>query len=347
MANLDAKSLQSQLKSGNLSNLYYIYGSDTLAVSQTVQKILKAASGGETDAVTKLDGANLNVSTLADEAELCPMFAEYNCIWVHDLNMDTVREDVRKSVMEILKNVGSQTVLLFDVTGFDIYGGKTGKKRQPTDKNKRIIDYILKNGTVCICEPRSVNQCAADLIAAAKKAGCMMDRPAAVALATQCGCQSLLLRQEMGKLCAYAAGGEITEQMIRDMVTPQLETTVYALTNAIVRRKSRDAMRSVDELLAMRVEMQYLLATVGGSLLDVQRACAARQSGKNVQDMKADFGYRFDFMVENAFKSSMGDTLTHVSNCLKLLVDAEKRLHSGAVDERVLFEKTIVQMLRG
>ncbi|MDE5563532.1 MAG: DNA polymerase III subunit delta [Oscillospiraceae bacterium] len=346
MSILDARGLREQLKARKIGSLYYFYGSDVMQVEQCTRQLLKTVTGGETDSVTKLDGAALDVSLLADEAEMCPMFADYNCIWIHDLNMDTQREDVRKAVMQVLEQVAPQTVLLFDVTGFDIYGGKTGKNKKPSAKNKKLIDYIAKHGTVCCLEPKSVSQTVSDIMAAVRKRGCTIERPAAQELAAQCRCQSLLLAQELGKLCAYVDSGEITEQLVREMVTPQLETTVYMLTNAVLRHKSADAMHAVNELLSLRTEMPYLMAAVSGSLIDVQRACAARQEGRTVQDVQHDFSYSFSFVVENAFRSSMGETMEHITACLQLLCDAEKRLHSGAVDERVLFERTIVEMLR-
>ncbi|MCR5717690.1 MAG: DNA polymerase III subunit delta [Oscillospiraceae bacterium] len=346
MAKLEPRKLAEQLKAKQISNLYYIYGSDTAQVETCVRALLKTVSGGDSSAVTKLDGTGLNVSELADEAELCPMFAEYNCIYVHDLNMETIREDMRKAILELLKNVAPQTVLIFDVTGFDIFGGKTGKNKKPTDKNKKLIDYIEKNGTTVLCELKNQVQLASDIMIAARKRGCTMEKPAAMTLAELCGCQGLVIRQEMGKLCAYADGGEITEQLVREMVTPQLETTVYMLTDAILKHRSAETMHRVEELLAMRVEMPYLMATVAGSLIDVQRACAARKAGKRVEDVMQDFGYRMSFIVERAFRTSMGESEEHLARCLSLLCKAETKLHSAAVDEQVLFEETIIEMLR-
>ena len=343
---LDSKGLNEHLKNKQFANLYYCYGSDVFQAEQCTKKIIKALTGGETDSVTKFDGTTLDVSTLADEAELCPMFADYNCIWIHDFNMESVREDIRKAVKSIVENVSGQTILIFDVTGFDIYGGKSGKNKKPTAKNKTLIDLIAKKGIVICTEPKTVSQTATDLMAMAKKNGCTMERPTAVTLAEQCNCQSLLLNQEMGKLCAYADGAEITIQMVQDLVTPQLETTVYALTNAVLRHKANDAMKAVDDLLSLRVEMPYLMATIAGSLTEVQRALVARQAGKTVDDVMNDFSYRMRFAVENAFRNSMGENMEHLTKCLCLLRDAEQQMYSGAVDERVIFEKTIVEMLR-
>jgi DNA polymerase-3 subunit delta len=129
-------------------------------------------------------------------------------------------------------------------------------------------------------------------------------------------------------------------------VTPQLETTVYALTKAVLAHRAADAMRAVDELLAMRVEMPYLMATISGCLIDLQRAAAARRSGKTVQDMMSDFSYRFSFTVENAFRDSMHEAPEQIARCLRLLCRAEMKMHSAAVNERVLLEQTIAEMLQ-
>ncbi len=347
MATVDARGLVEQLKSNQISNLYYLYGSDVLQVEQCTKKILKKLTGEtDSDAVTKLNGQNLNLSELADEAELCPMFAEYNCILIHDCNLESLREDARKQLMEIVASLPDSTVLIFYITGFDIYGGKTGKNKKPTPKNKTLADYAAKHGTACCLETKTPAVMATEIIAAAKKRGCDMERGAAQLLAVQCGCQSLAVSQELGKLCAFADGGMITEALVRDMVVPQLETTVYALTKAVIRRKQADAMRAVDELLSLRVEMPYLMATLSGCFIDLQRAAAAKISGKTTQDMTSDFAYRFGFHVDNAFQDSTGRTVESISACLKLLCDAEKRLHSEAVNERVLFEQTIVRMLQ-
>lgn len=345
---LDAKKLLEQLKNRTFANAYCLYGSDVLQVEACVKKILKAVTGSEhSDGVTKMEGGELDCSELADEAQLCPMFSDYNLILIHDCNLETQREDVRKSLLEIVKTLPPATILVFYATGFDMFGGKTGKNKKPTAKNKPLVDLIAKNGVVCCCEPKTAAAMAAEIAAAVKRRGCSIERKAAQELAELCDCQQLLVKQELGKLCAYAGGGEITSQMIGEMVTPQLETTVYALTNAVIRRRPADAMRAVNELLSMQTEMPYLMASVSGSLVDMQRACAAIQAGKTVDDVMNDFSYRFRFMVENTFRDSSKRSMSHITRCLTLLCRAEQQMYSGAVDGRVLFEKTIVEMLQG
>ncbi|MDE6004034.1 MAG: DNA polymerase III subunit delta [Oscillospiraceae bacterium] len=342
MAILDAKGLREQIKN-KLANVYYFYGSDILAVEDCTKKVLKVIGGLEV--VTKLDGRNLDFHQLADEIEFCPMFAEYNCIYIHDCNMELLKESERKMLLQIVKQVPEQTVLVFDVTGFDIYGGKTGKNKKPTAQNKKLIDYIAKNGIVCCLESKNISQLATEIVAKVKKQGCMIERNIAQLLAMQCNCQSLLIQQEIDKLCAFVNGGLITEQIIKDMVVPQLETTVYMLTNAVLKYKTAEAIHAVKDLLALQMEMPYLMAIISNSFIDMQRACSARQNGKTVQDVMHDFGYQFSFAVERSFRDSMGESLEHIAKCLNLLCHAQAKMYSGAVDDRVLFEKTVIAML--
>lgn len=349
MTIFDITSFREQLRK-QIVNLYYFYGSDLLRVRQAVECIRKAMGGAEN--LTKLDGQNLNLEQLADEIQLCPMFTEYNCIYIHDCNMDQLRESERKTLLKLLEQIPPQTVLLFDVTGFDIYGGKTGKNRKPAGQNQKLMQYIDKNGLAVCLDLKTVPQLTTEIIASAKKRGCEIDRPSAQLLAAYCNCDGLLIRNELDKLCSYLDAGncnpehpEITENLIREMVVPSLETTVYMLTNAILRHKTGDAMHIVDELLARRLDMSYLMAVISGSMIDMQRACAARYENKNVQDMMHDFGYTFRFMAERAFQDSMKQSPEQIAGCLRILCECEQHMHAGTADERVLFERAIIEML--
>ena len=345
MAVLDVKNLREQIKN-KLANLYYFYGSDILTVEDCVKKLIKAVGGSEN--IVKLDGQNLDFNQLTEEIELCPMFAEYNCIYIHDCNMDNLKESERKILLEIVKKIPEQTVVLFAVTGFDIYGGKTGKNKKPTVQNKKLIDAIAKSnyGIVCCAETKNISQLATEIVSKVKKQGCMIERNAAQLLAMQCNCQSLLIQQEIDKLCAFANGGVITEQVLKDMVVPQLEATVYMLTNAVLKYKTADAMHAMKDLLALQMEMPYLMAIISNHFIDIQRACLARQNQKTVQDVMHDFNYKFSFAVENYFRDSMNQSLEHIAMCLNLLCNAQAKMYSGVVDNRVLFEKTVIEMLK-
>ena len=60
------------------------------------------------------------------------------------------------------------------------------------------------------------------------------------------------LTNEVTKLCAFAGGGEITAEQVEKTVTKNMETTVFLLSNALVRGDYSKAYALLDLLMAQR-----------------------------------------------------------------------------------------------
>ncbi|MBQ8724891.1 MAG: hypothetical protein IJY74_04375, partial [Oscillospiraceae bacterium] len=69
------------------------------------------------------------------------------------------------------------------------------------------------------------------------------------------------------------------------------------------------------------------------------------RSNHSAEEMQKDFGYRFDFVVKNAFRDCRKIAPERLRACISVLRDLEQKLNSSAADERVLLESAIVKML--
>ena len=146
-----------------------------MQVKQLTASLLKKGTGGNADmALTRFDGQKLELKPLEDAARQFSMFSAHNCIQVHDLDANSLREDQLKQLLEFLPTVGGATVLVLDVTGFD---PKNGKKT-PQGKNKKLIDCIAKCGIVCEAVQRTPQVLAKELSELAERRGCVMPRTA-------------------------------------------------------------------------------------------------------------------------------------------------------------------------
>ena len=342
MAVKDVKSTAAHIKQGDIAGVYYFYGADIVQTEALTKQLIRKATGGnETMALTKYDGKNLDLDELASSAELFPMMSEYNCIWIHDLNAESCREDQLKKLMEIISNTGDQTVIVFSVTGFDVEDGK----KTPTPKNKKLIDKIAKLGTVCETVQRTFPEIAKSLMSAAQRRGCILQRKEAEFLTARCMGNTVQLQSELEKLCAYANGGEITEKMIESLVSPAIETTVYALAKAVIALRPAQAMAELDRLYSMRTSRTFIVHAVASGFIDLYRAAVAWRNGHSPEEMQKDFGYRFDFVVKNAFHDCRKIAPERLRACISVLRDLEQKLNSSSADERVLLESAIVKML--
>ena len=299
MAVQTAKAFRTALRKEPLQNFYYLYGADLVQVAELTDQLVQVATNQQPEsALTKLDGKKLDLRELEDAAQMFSLFAPYNCILIHDLNAESLREPAFQQLMELLKTISGVTVLIFQITGFDVKDGR----RSVSGKNKKLIDWIAKHGTVCEAVPASLSELVRQLCSQAKQAGCTLAESDAEEIVSRCNGDTLLLRSELEKLCACADGGTITREMIQDLVLPTVSATTFSLAGAVVQQRATAAMQALEQLFTMRVERPVLLAALNSAFLDLYRAAAAVRNHIPQVDMKQDFGYRFDFQVRNAYR---------------------------------------------
>ena len=155
MAVQTAKAFRTALRKEPLQNFYYLYGADLVQVAELTDQLVQVATNQQPEsALTKLDGKKLDLRELEDAAQMFSLFAPYNCILIHDLNAESLREPAFQQLMELLKTISGVTVLIFQITGFDVKDGR----RSVSGKNKKLIDWIAKHGTVCEAVPASLSE---------------------------------------------------------------------------------------------------------------------------------------------------------------------------------------------
>ena len=96
--------------------------------------------------------------------------------------------------------------------------------------------------------------------ARAKLAGVTLRPDALDALASALGPDTERIENEMGKLAAWANGEPVTGPDVRSLVSGAIESDVFELTKAVVRRDVRAAAPLLDRLLAEGNAPQQLLA---------------------------------------------------------------------------------------
>ena len=338
MAGMTYKMVAAAIRQGTFSNVYYFYGADVVQVQQLTQLLCQKATGGNPEmALTKLEGETLDVQQLREQVQLFPMLAPYNCIWIHDFQAEKCREEAFRQLLDLLSELGEQTIVVFDVTGFDLKNGR----KTVSGKNKKLLDCIGKHGVVCEIPMRSTAVLAKELSGTAARRGCTLPRESAEELVRLCMGDTLKMQNELEKLCAYAATEPVSIELVRTMVTPTPETTTFALAKAVVSLQTKTAMEELDRLYAMRTSRTFLVHT----LLDLYRASAAFHSRRTPEQMKEDFGYTLDFVVSNAFRACRRIAPERLRQCIAILRDLEYQLNATACEERIAVETAIVKML--
>ncbi len=350
MPQTDAKTIAAQIKKGELKNIYYIYGADVPAVEKLTRRIIDAAVGDNAEfALNRFNGRKLDFSELYDTMQMMPMMSDYNCVLINDYNCEKPREDMRgytaddlnKKLLDTLKDIPPQTVVIINVTGFEI----KSKKGRISDKNKKLADFAAKYGICCELAPKTPQELAKDIAARVSARGGMISIDNARELAEMCLSDTLTINNEIDKLCAYAAGREITRDMLHLMVHEQSDMTSYKLADAVAAMNRKAAFEAIDEMNIDSKNRGEIMGAVTGTFIDLYRAACARQSGRGVGEVMSDFSYKWEFKVKNAFRDSQRMSVRRLRACLSILRDTAVRLNSAPVDPRTAIEEAVTKML--
>lgn len=345
MAVISDTDLFKKIKKNEYSNVYYFYGKDVLSIERAVKKVIRSVlkDNDETYSLHRFSGDNLNLSELADCVSMIPMFSEYICITVNDLNGENMSADEISTLIEIIEDVSESAILIFYITGFDVCSGK----KFPTAKNKKIIDCASKKGAVCDFSFKKPADLVKGIIEKAEKSKCSISKENALYIAAKLLSDPMCIDNEMNKLVSYANGREITREDIDLLTASRLDSTAFDLAKSVVNFNSDKAYKLLDELFEQRGEAIPILAAVSMSFTDIYRAKAAILSNKKTSEVAEDFRYPKNriFAVDNAFRDVRKTEIRHIRRCISVLANTDIKLKSTSNDGRLLIEEAIAEML--
>lgn len=346
----DQKTITARLEKGELDNLYYIYGQNVTGVQVVTKQIIKVAVGDtEEFALTRINGRKIDFSELYDTIQMMPMMSDYNCILINDYNCEKPYDDMRgytadslnKKLIEVIKDIPPYTVVIFNVTGFEI----PQKRGKISDKNKKLADFVAKNGTVCEMGILSPAEMTKFIVSQVSAGGSLISNSNATKLADMCLYDTLTIRNEIEKLCAYANGKEITYDILKQLVHCQNNVTVFQLADAVASFNKQASFMALDELMTDKNNRGSVLANITNVFLDMYRASCARNSGRSISDVMGDYSYVWEFKVKNAFRDSSRMSTTRIRTCIKILRDTTVQLNTTAIDEKIVLEQAVTKML--
>lgn len=342
MPEINESKLREHIQRNSMSRVYFLYGEEKMLVRRDLLRLTK-----------KLDTSDFpqfnfnafphtaSVDDIADAVMALPFMAEQKCVTVSDLNVDALSPTENSKLTELVENVPDTTVLIFALPTLDIDTKRSAKWRNFLKKVETYGD------SVCYAR-RSDGDLVKYLCREAEKQGCSLSRTLAEKIISYAGNDLNTLANEINKLCAYSAGEEITSQQVEDIVTKNMETTVFLLSNALVRGDYSKAYSLLDMLISQGEEPIAILAVLSSAYIDMYRVRAAIDSGKTSM-APAEYGdYKGrDFRLKYAERDMRDLSLEVLRDSLELLLDCDLTLKMSGGDSmnRIALEKLFSKLL--
>lgn len=339
MAKLNEAQLREQIKSGNFSNAYLIYGEESYLKEHYISLLKKKLVDPVFESFNfhKFEGRDTALDDILKDAQMLPMMSEYNFVLVRDYPVEKTKADL-KLMSEFLDDVPESTVfvLLYDAFEPDVKSAGF----------KKLISAFDSAGSTVNLEKRSETDIARLLVSGAKKRGSALDIGNAKYLISVSGNDMKTLLNELDKLSYYAQGSEITKEIIDSMATKCLQARVYDISKAVAAGDTDTAYAVLDTLINMKEDPILILAVIGGVYVDMYRVKCAKTAGCSYDDVSKHYNYKGrEFALRNASRDCARLTEAQLRSSLDEIMNTDIKLKSTSADKKLLLEELIVKLV--
>ena len=345
MAKLTETEFRKKLTSGETERVYLIYGEEKYLVKGYTAKLCEKIAGktpSEFDFVKLGSGAELEEIFLA--CEQFPMFSQYKCVLVSDMNIDSLSESDLKLLMKYCEDISPSSVLIFSMPTLSSESKKSGDKK--TSKLQKFAAAVQKFGAVAEFGKKDSSSLEKTLTVWAEKNGSSLSLRNASRIIAVSGTDMTTLRNEIDKLSAYADGAEITEDMIRLLAVRSTEVRIFALSDCLASDDFSGAYRHLHSLFGQNEKPEIILSTLSSVYLDMYRAKVASESGVSITQAASDLKYgRREFLLKNAGQRASRYTTAALRRMLDVIIETDMTMKSRPGDRQILLETLIARLI--
>lgn len=276
MALFNEDNLKKQIKSGEFSNVYLLYGNEGYLKQFYANQICSKSVGKDFADfnLKKLDGKDTNLNELYDCTTSFPMMDSYTCTLVKDFPLNTYvgdRGKLDEELRTIIADIPETSILVFWMDTLEV-----------DEKNKKwtkIINVIDEIGVCAKIDKRSRSALEKLLVTSAAKKDCTLSRDTAGYIINLVGEDMSTLQNELNKVCAFAGSGEITRQHIDETVIVSVEAKIFNLSRMITKGDADGAFENLSNLFKLREEPVMILGVLSKAYVDMYRVKAAKEKG--------------------------------------------------------------------
>ncbi len=328
-----------------LKGSYIFYGIDERLIMEEVNSIIKSALADDFRELNlvRFDGSTLaSFDDVINACQTLPFMSEKKVVLVSRANFleDSKSEHSRaadekqfKRLQEYIDKVPGHCILIL----YFVFKSKR-------DKGSDRIKKIEKKAQTVKVEKATGARLESKVSELFKARGKDIGRIELKAFIDKMQDNSLtVINNEVEKLCCYAMDRDITRADINYIFTETSDEDIFDLINPLSQRKTKEALKTLDELLFKGSKVTYILNMVERhfSLLFKVKLC--QESGRSSDYISKEFrlfGYRLE-MTLNQCKRYTGKQLKKI---LELCLEAERKIKTSPSDDKTELELLLINV---
>ena len=335
---VSVENLEKELKAGNLSSIYLLYGEELFLLENSLKRI-KNIFGECIKGINYINIDETNYTELIQDIET-PAFG-YEKKLIIARNTGLLKKDGKRKNVELEKS--REKLIEYINKNIDIIKESVVLVfvEENADTKKELYKVIDKNGVVCNFEYQKPIQLEKRIKAICNGYEVKIDDSTLRYFIECCGTNMQDLINEIRKLIEYAGkGGEILKEDIDELSIKKLESVIFDLTDSLGKKDTAKALQVLKNLIYAKEPLQKILITLYNHFKKIYFTKLALKYKKDIIS-SLDLKPNQTFLV-NKYKQQAGYfTEYELKQILQKLRDLDYEYKNGLIDLQIGMESIL------
>ena len=332
------ENLEKELKVGNLSSIYLLYGEELFLLENSLKRI-KNIFGECVKGINYINIDETNYTELIQDIET-PAFG-YEKKLIIARNTGLLKKDGKRKNVELEKS--REKLIEYINKNIDIIKESVVLVfvEENADTKKELYKVIDKNGVVCNFEYQKPIQLEKRIKAICNGYEVKIDDGTLRYFIECCGTNMQDLINEIRKLIEYAGkGGKILKEDIDELSIKKLESVIFDLTDSLGKKSTSKALQVLKNLVYAKEPLQKILITLYNHFKKIYFTKLALKYKKDIIS-SLDLKPNQTFLV-NKYKQQAGYfTEYELKQILQKLRDLDYEYKNGLIDLQIGMESIL------
>lgn len=306
-----------------MKNIYLFIGNEQLIINTKIDKLVQSANVDEYNIIT-YDMEVDNILNAIMDASTIPFLSSKKVIIIKNptflsASKSEIKHDIQ-SFLKYLEQPSEDTILI--ING---YGIKISEKEE-------VVKKLYKVAEVNDTKELSQVEMEGWLKRQISKNGSTIKDDAVKVFFTRVGKNLMNAKNEAEKLINYTSGKDIiTSQDVKDVVTKEVETEVFSLTNAIIDKDKKRIIKIYHDLTYIGKDAVQLLGLISRNMMDSYYSkimITLNYKQNEIAGLMGVSSGRAFYLMKNSKAFSLDVLENHIRN----LASLDYRIKTGQID---------------
>lgn len=323
------KRIAQDIKSGNFSNLYLLYGEEAYLRKQ-YRDNLRFALVPQEDAMncSIYAGKETDANEVADMAGTMPFFAPRRVIIIENSGWFKTGND---KILELVKALPDTTYMIF--------------VESEVDKRSKLYKAVKSAGYAALCEMQDEATLKKWVMGLLKKENKQITADALNLLLDRTGTNMENIRREVEKLVCYKYYDEgITAKDVSELCIVQVQNRIFDMVEAVAQRNQKTALKLYYDLLALKEAPMKILALIARQFNMLLQVKEMKQKGYPESTIASQTGLNAFYLKKKYIPQAAQFKLHQLEAALRTCVAAEESVKTGRMADILSVELLIVEL---